>query len=193
MPTISTLVVDVETRTRRFTAGLKTMVGGLAAIGAAAAVSFKQFEDAQKVTAQTGAVLESTGHAANVTAKDVQNLATALMNKTASEDETIRSGENLHLTFRNIRNEVGARNDIFNQATVAITDMSVAMGQDMKSSAIQLGKALNDPITGMTALRRVGVQFTEEQTKQIEQFVKHNNLLGAQKVILEELSAEFGG
>jgi len=30
--------------------------------------------------------------------------------------------------------------------------MSTAMGQDLKSSAIQLGKALNDPIQGVAAL-----------------------------------------
>ena len=30
--------------------------------------------------------------------------------------------------------------------------MSVALGKDMKSSAIQVGKALNDPIKGVTAL-----------------------------------------
>jgi hypothetical protein len=63
----------------------------------------------------------------------------------------------------------------------------------MKSSAIQVGKALNDPINGLTSLKRVGVQFTDEQTHMIEQMVNHNNLLGAQKIILGELTAEFGG
>src|SRR5262245_54944031 len=193
MPTISTLVVDVETRTRRFSAGIKTLVGGLAAVGAAAGYAFKSFEDSEKITAQTGAVIESTGHAANVTAKQVEDLAGAISLKTGIDDEAIQSGENLLLTFKNIRNEVGAGNDIFDQSTQAITDISVAMGQDFKSSAVQLGKALNDPIAGLTSLKRIGVSFYAEQEKQIQQFVKHNNLLGAQKVILQELSSEFGG
>jgi phage-related minor tail protein len=74
-----------------------------------------------------------------------------------------------------------------------VTDMSVALGQDGKSSAIQLGKALNDPIKGITALQRVGVSFTDQQRQQIKTLVEHGNKLGAQKVILAELGKEFGG
>ena len=79
------------------------------------------------------------------------------MKKTGIDDEAIQSGENLLLTFTNIRNEAGKGNDVFNQATETMTDMSVALGQDMKSRRRQLGKALNDPIKGITALSRVGV------------------------------------
>ena len=39
------------------------------------------------------------------------------MNKSGIDDEAIQSGENLLLTFTDIRNEVGKGNDIFNQAT----------------------------------------------------------------------------
>jgi hypothetical protein len=56
--------------------------------------------------------------------------------KTAIDDEQVRSTANLILTFTNIRNVVGKNNDIFNQATQAALDMSVALGQDTKSSAI---------------------------------------------------------
>ena len=33
-----------------------------------------------------------------------------------------------------------------------------------------LGKALNDPVKGITALGRAGVTFTDEQKKQIKQW-----------------------
>jgi phage-related protein len=193
MPTIETLTVDIQSRTTGFSRGLKVATAGLAALAAGAAYAFKQFEDAEKVTKQTEAVIESTGGAANITAKQVDALGDAISRKTGIDDEAIQSGENLLLTFKNIANETGKGNDIFNQATIAITDMSVAMGQDFKSSAIQVGKALNDPIAGLTSLTRVGVQFSEEQRHQIEQFIKHNNLLGAQKIILGELSSQFAG
>jgi hypothetical protein len=137
--------------------------------------------------------LKSTSHAAKVSAKDVESLATAISNKTGIDDEAIQSGENLLLTFTNIRNEVGKGNDIFSQATMTITDMSVALGQDMKTSAIQVGKALNDPIKGMSALRRVGVSFTEDQEKQVKALVKSGKTMEAQKIILAELNKEFGG
>jgi hypothetical protein len=72
-------------------------------------------------------------------------------------------------------------------------DMSTALGQDVSSSAIQLGKALNDPVNGITALSRVGVSFSEDQKAVIEALVEMGDTAGAQKLILEELNKEFGG
>lgn len=71
--------------------------------------------------------------------------------------------------------------------------MSVALGQDTKTSAMQLGKALNDPIKGVSALQRVGVSFTAAQREQIKALVASGNTMGAQKVIIGELNKEFGG
>jgi phage-related protein len=149
--------------------------------------------ESQKVGAQTTAVIKSTGGAAHVTAKQFSDLATQISLKTGIDDEQIQSSENMLATFTNVRNEVGKGNDIFSQATSVITDMSVALGQDSKNSAIQLGKALNDPIHGITALQRVGVTFTDKQKAMIKKLVETGDTLGAQKIILRELNKEFGG
>jgi hypothetical protein len=159
----------------------------------------KAAQESAKITAQTEAVIKSTGGAAHITAGQVGELATSIMNKTAVDDEAIKSGQNMLLTFTNIRNETGAGNKIFNQASQALTDMTAAMtggdvsAESLRSQAIQLGKALNDPVKGATALRRVGVSLTEQQTGQIAAFVKSGETMKAQKVILGELSKEFGG
>ena len=71
--------------------------------------------------------------------------------------------------------------------------MSQALGQDTKASAIQLGKALNDPIKGVTALSRVGVSFTDQQKDQIKALVASGKTMEAQKLILAEVNKEFGG
>jgi hypothetical protein len=63
----------------------------------------------------------------------------------------------------------------------------------MRKGAIQLGKALNDPVAGVGALSRVGVQFTKQQKEQIKTLVDSGHTLEAQKIILGELSKEFGG
>jgi hypothetical protein len=97
------------------------------------------------------------------------------------------------LTFKNIRNEAGKGNDIFNQSTKTLVDMSAAMGSEPKQAAIQLGKALNDPVKGISALSRVGVTFTKSQQKVIEKLVKGGETAKAQKIILAELNSEFGG
>src|SRR3989304_2067675 len=166
---------------------LLAATGGATALAGGLAYSIKQAMDAQKIQAQLAAVLKSTGGAAGVTADMANDLANSLSGVTTFEDDAILSGENMLLTFTNIGK------DVFPAATQAMLDMSTATGQDLVSSSVQLGKALNDPIAGISALSRVGVTFTEDQKKMIEGMVEAGDVAGAQTVILEELSKEFGG
>jgi hypothetical protein len=46
---------------------------------------------------------------------------------------------------------------------------------------------------GVTALTKVGVSFTAQQKEQIKALVESGDLMGAQKIILAELTKEFGG
>lgn len=156
--------------------------GGLAELG-----------EQQKVAAQTAAVIRSTGAAAQVTADQVSDLAGELQELSGKDAEAIQAGENLLLTFKTIRNEAGAGNDVFDQATKAALDLSVAFGQDMTQSAILVGKALDSPVAGLTALQRVGVRFTEQQKEQIKTLEESGRHMEAQKVILAELESQVGG
>jgi hypothetical protein len=175
----------------------KLAVAGVAVAGVALAAFGKsaidQAREAQKVAGQTEAVIKSTGGAAKVTAGQVADLADALSMKAGIDDEAIQSGENMLLTFRNIRDEAGKGNKIFDRATKASLDLSVAMGKDLSASSLMVGKALNDPIAGMTALGRAGVQLTDQQKANITSMVEQGDTMGAQKVILRELNAEFKG
>src|SRR5262245_27315337 len=134
---------------------------GGAGLAAGVKAAFGEMENAQKVSAQTAAVLKSTGGVAGVTAKQVDTLATSLMNLSGVDDEAIKSAENLLLTFTNIQK------DAFAPATKAALDMSVALGEDLQTAALQVGKALQDPVRGITALRRTGVEFTAGQQRMI--------------------------
>lgn len=167
--------------------GIGLAAGAIGGLGAVLVSSTKDAMAAQEVQAQLAAVLKSTDGAAGVTAKAANKYADSLSKVTRFDDEAILSGENLLLTFTNI----GAK--VFPQATETMLDMSQALGQDLKTSALQLGKALNDPIRGVTALRRVGVQFTQAQEDQIKAMVAAGDVAGAQAVILQELQKEFGG
>lgn len=168
-------------------------IGILTGLGFAAKAGFGEFVGAQKVTAQTGAALKSTGNAANTSVAQIRDLSGALMAKSGVDDEVIQSGANMLLTFTKVRNEVGAGNAIFDQATAAALDVSVALGTDMKGASMLVGKALNDPIKGLTAMSRSGIQFTQAQKDQITAMVKSGNTMGAQKIILKELETQFGG
>jgi hypothetical protein len=172
--------------------GRKMTLGVTLPVVGALGLAVKAFSEAEKAAAQTEAVIESTGGKANVAADEVVSLANSIRDYSSVSDEAIQQGANMLLTFTNIRNEVGEGNDVFNQAVEILTDLSVATGRDMVTSAVQLGKALNDPVRGMTALRRVGVVFTSEQEQMIRTMMENNDVMGAQKVILAELNTEFG-
>jgi phage-related minor tail protein len=141
----------------------------------------------EKAETRLQAVLMSTGHAAGFNLDQLKAMASGMQNVTTVGDEVILSGMSILATFKNVRQEA------FERATMAALDMSEVMGQDLKSSTIQLGKALNDPVQGITALTRVGVSFTDEQKKMIQALVESGDIMAAQNIILQELESEFGG
>lgn len=149
--------------------------------------TIKSANASENAMAQLNTVLKSTGGAAGIATNDLTNQAAALQKLTTFSDEAIMSAQSLLLTF------TGVKGGVFKEAIPVILDMSQALGQDLKSSTIQLGKALNDPIQGINALRRVGVSFTQQQRDQIEQMVNTNRTVEAQRLILKELRTEFGG
>ena len=144
----------------------------------------------QSALAQTEAVIASTGMAAGFTAQDMEKLArglSAVSGQSLFTDDQLLGAQNVLATFTNIQ---GIN---FSSATQAIADLSQAMGQDLQSSAVQVGKALNDPVQGITALQRVGVSFTEEQKRVVESLVEMGDTSEAQRLILKELERQFGG
>lgn len=166
------------------------MVGGaLAALGTAFTVtSFVQSaREAERSSKKLDAVLTSTGGAADVTGDEIRQLAGDLQRVTDFEDDATIGAAGVLATFTQIRG------DTFKSAIVAAQDLSSVMGQDLQSSVVQVGKALNDPIKGITALSRVGVSFSEQQKQQIKQLMQVGDIAGAQAVILGELQKEFGG
>lgn len=142
--------------------------------------------EARKGFAQLDSVLASTKGVAGVTKEAALGLADSLSKITLFTDDAILSGENLLLTFTNVGK------DVFPDATTAALDMSAAMGTDLNSAVMQIGKALNDPIAGLGALSRNGVTFSQTQEDMIKSMVKSGDTMGAQKIILAELNKEFG-
>jgi hypothetical protein len=169
-------------------AGIATAVVG---IGALVATGIGETLDASAGTAQLAAGIKSTGNAANVSVKGMNDLASSIQNMSGQTDDSIVKAQGLLLTFTSIKNQ--GPDKIFDQATLAAANMAAKMGGDASSQAILLGKALNDPVKGITALTRVGVSFTQGQKDTIAAMVKTGDTVGAQKLILGELNKEFGG
>lgn len=169
-------------------AGAAIAVGGIAFLAANIATGLKSLTELETVTTQTNAVLKSTKGIAGETAESIRNLAEKYEGLNATiDDKVIQSAENVLLTFTAIRK------DAFEPAIKAALDMSTALGTDLQGSVIQIGKALQDPIKGITALRRVGVNFSADQVKVIKALVDTGHAEEAQRLILKELNTEFGG
>lgn len=156
--------------------------------------SVKAGADANSVMAQTVAGLKSTHDASGQTAQSIGDLATHIMSLSGIDDDAVQTGENMLLTFTNIGKSV------FPAATQAAADMATKMNgglipsaSQMQQQSLLLGKALNDPLKGITALTREGVTFTDQQKQSIATMMKHGDVAGAQGVILKELNNEFGG
>lgn len=173
----------------RFLAG----TAGIAGLGIAFRSMYQEQAEAQAAGAQLRAVLASMGTEAGVTEGHMNSLADSISKKAAVDDEAVVSTGALMLTFGKVRNEAGKNNDIFDRSIQASVDLSRAFGKDLQGSTIMLGKALNDPIKGLTAMTRVGVSFTEGQKEQVKAMVASGDTLGAQKLILAELERQVGG
>ncbi len=169
--------------------GLAVAGAGVAALGGALVAAIGNAIDAQDVFAQTEAVVKSTGHAAGLSAQEMADLASSLSaasGKSKFGDEMILQGENVLATFTNIGK------DVFPLATQASLDMAQAMHKTPEAMSMLLGKALSSA-EGVSALRKMGVQFNDTQMETIKRLFETGHAAEAQKMILAELGNEFGG
>ena len=113
----------------------------------------------EQALAQVEARLISTGNAVGLTVGQLADMAARLQDVTTFGDEAILEMQSLLLSFR------GITGDNFERATEAVLDLSVGIKTDLRSAAIQLGKALDDPATGLDGLSRSGTKFTEAQRR----------------------------
>ena len=186
---------DSRRKSKAFAAGWGKMVGVVAgvtaAIGAASGAfqllgnSINEARSARKAMAQTAAVMKSMGR--TEAPKRINKMIDQLSSMSGIDDDALREMTNVMLTFGNVQGKT------FEKANGLALDLSVAFGKDLQSSAVMVGKALNDPTKGLTALTRVGVSFTKEQQEQVKAMMEVGDLAGAQKIILGELTKQVSG
>jgi len=147
----------------------------------------KQYNKFVGLQGKINAILSSTGMAAGKSALQLEDMANSYQQSFAVANTVIMEMQARLLTFTNI---VGSQ---FEKASLAALDLSAVFGQDLNQATIQIGKAINDPVKGYTALRRIGVSFSATQVKMIKQFQEQGDIISAQNVIFKELNREFGG
>jgi hypothetical protein len=168
--------------------GAKLSVGITAPFAALGAASVKGFIEQEKAMADVSAALASMGNVSGKTAGELAAMADKLEMTSLFDAEVILKQVTAQLlTFGNVAGKE------FDRAQQAAIDMATRLGGEPQAAAIMLGKALNDPVKGITALTRVGVQFTEQQKAQIAAMQAVGDTAGAQGVILAEVERQFKG
>lgn len=122
-----------------------------------------------------------------ISTDEITKFASTLQANSDFVEEDILNAAGVMATFGNI-----ADRDL-NKANQAAADLAARFGMDLGGATTMLGKALNDPIAGLTALGRAGVQFTGQQKEQIAAMVEAGDMAGAQGLILGELAKQTEG
>ncbi len=201
----SNATVDLVANDSRFNAAMNQVRARMAAVrqsmqavasqarrvllvgGAALAGFLKLSADQERAETRLQAVLRATQGVAGLGLQALKDRASELQKLTGVGDEVIISTQAILATFKQIKG------DEFDRAIVSILDMAEILETDLKSAAIQVGKALNDPLLGLTALTRSGITFSEEQKRVVKEMVRMGNTAKAQRLILKELESQFGG
>jgi hypothetical protein len=151
----------------------------------------KGAEEARQANQRLGNVLDSMGYAGAT--ERVANYAESLEKSLAVDADVIKATQTKLATFGKLTASVDEAGGAFDRATLAALDMAAAGFGSAESNAVQLGKALEDPIKGITALAKSGVTFTKQEKKKIEALVESGNLLEAQNIILKAVEKQVGG
>lgn len=160
---------------------LTAAVGGVFVKGAQGAAEY------ERILGGVDKALEKTGGSAGVGLDQIVNFADGLGDATlTSEEATLRASRAL-LSFRSITG------DTFFRTLAVSQDLAESLEGDLEANLIQVAKALEDPVKGLSALSRSGTQFTAQQQEQIKALVASGDQLAAQELILAELEKQYGG
>lgn len=166
--------------------GQKMAVAVTLPVAAIAKSAVDGFIEQQKAMADVNAALASMGAVSGKTAAELAKTADQLEMRSLFDAEVILKQVTAQLlTFGRISGQE------FDRAQKAALDLAQRMDGDLKGAAIQIGKALNDPIRGVTALNKAGIQFSDGQRAMIRSLVETGNVAAAQRIVLDELETQF--
>lgn len=160
---------------------------GVTALTAGLSKGLADYAEAEKITLRLNAVLEATGYAAGLTGDQLDQFADGMEAATMATAEQVKTAAAVLATFKSISG------DTFTRTLSLAQDLAATFGSDLSASAVQLGKALEDPINGISALARVGVTFSASQKDVIKGLVETGQKAEAQKLILDVLAQQVGG
>lgn len=191
---------DLETRGQKvqyaFKKALVPALGVLTALGGASVKLIEAGERASTANSRIRQIAQSMnlfGKETDIVTDRLIDLANKTARQTGLDQNAIKETQAKLLTFKELAKTAGTLGGTFDRATQAAIDLAAAGFGEATTNAVQLGKALNDPIKGITALTRSGVTFTEAEKEKIKALVESNNILAAQELILTAIETQVGG
>jgi hypothetical protein len=169
---------------------------GLTALTGMAVGAVRAAEEAEVADRRLANIAESMnlfGASTDQVVERMKEFADATMLATGVDDEIIKSTQAKLLTFKNLADTADSVGGAMDRATLAAIDLAAAGFGEAEQNAVQLGKALQDPVKGITALGRAGVTFTQQEKAKIAELVKSNQMLEAQDLILSAIETQVGG
>jgi hypothetical protein len=183
--------------------GKKAAVAFAAAAVAATAFAVKFGKDAlvageaadsankriEQINKSMGLFGESTAQVNESLIKYAEQTARA----TGVDTNSIKATQAKLLTFKELAATADELGGNFQRTTKAAIDLGAAGFGTAELNAVALGKALNDPIKGISALTRNGITFTESEKDRIRVLVESNKVGEAQNMILKAIETQVGG
>ena len=179
----------IESSIKGVQRGFGLFTRGLAALGAGFSLGaiIRATAEAEKSFALLEQAVANNAGAAGKTTEELAAMATQLQHVSTFSDEAIQDAQGLLLTFKSI---TGVN---FDRATQSVLDLATRLGKDLPSAALLVGKALEDPLKGMTQLARAGVVLSPVQQKLVKDLVDTGRAAEAQGIILGELEDTYRG
>jgi len=163
--------------------------GAISVVGITSAIAKIKQEtiDAEKEQTQLAAAIKSTGGAAGWSVERLNAMADSMEKTSTFSAGQINQAQTRMLSY------AGVVGEQFPRAMQAVIDMSERMGYEVTASAETIGKALDVPSEGLTALSKQGFRFTDAQKELVKQFERTGQTAKAQDIILQALESSYGG
>ena len=171
----------------RINLGAVAFVAGFTVAAVALGKFVRAANNAERSSLKLQAIIKATGGAAQLSSRDIEIFAESVAKNTLASVQGARQAAGVLLTFKSITGQT------FKDALSISQDLAEVGFGSINTAALQLGKALEEPEIGLSALRRVGVSFSKEQKDLIKVLALTGEKAKAQDIILKALKEQVGG
>ena len=161
-----------------------------AAVSSVVAITRQAISDAEaerKGLIRLQSVIESTGRSGEISAGQIDEMAQSLEDLANQDKQAAIDAVAQIATYDEISS------DLFGRILTASSNIAAAFNNDISSAVSNMGRVLQDPLTGMTRLQRQGIMISSEIQDQVKSLVEQNRLYDAQVLLLDEIDEKVGG